>query len=166
MIVITIAIIVIIIGSVCGLGCDDAVNPGLANDAGVLPAAMAHLPALTSLSLASTAMVGCRGAFLCCIRCLRLCVPCCHDSRSVSLAASCTNDASLMQVAQGLRFAMRLRGLDLHNDGAARITTAGVTALASALHDLSHLESLNLRGMISHMLVSRRAYAHGPPAWF
>lgn len=51
----------------------------------------------------------------------------------------------LVQFAKGLCLATRLRVLDL---GDLRATAAGVTAFASALHSLSHLESLNFKGMM------------------
>lgn len=58
----------------------------------------------------------------------------------------------MVQLAKGLRWATRLRVLDLHYEKRGpSIATIGVTALALALRHLSRLESLNCEGMRAFM---------------
>lgn len=57
------------------------------------------------------------------------------------------NDACTTQLAKRLSCATRLRELDLHHNYDWQFHGVGVTALASALRHLNHLESLNFEGM-------------------
>lgn len=130
-------------------------NPGLADDVQSLANAMAHLPALTSLSVARTALIrspaapppstGVHAFFSLFFARTHL-----QGVYCVCRPIDCgLDDACMVQLAEGLRVATRLRVLDLGIEVrlSQRIASDGATAFALALSHLRCLESLNCASM-------------------
>lgn len=145
------------------------VNPGVRNAGGSFANALAHLPALTSLSLACTspALVGgwfpgeqcafCGCCCCCCAlslphsfsplaRCPRAC-GCLWTTEHAHTRTDCElNEPFMMKLAPGLSCVTQLRFLDLSNGDKCRmyVDHQGAAALGKALGCLSHLQTLKL----------------------